>query len=96
MSENKKKIAVIGIGYVGLSLAILLAQENKVIAVDINEHKVNLINKNQSPLKDREIIDYLQNKNSSRSTLYRFFNRLRRGGVFRFASCRSRCTALKD
>ena len=62
MSENKKKIAVIGIGYVGLSLAILLAQKNQVIAVDINEQKVDLINKKKSPLKDIEIIEYLQNK----------------------------------
>ena len=43
------KIAVIGIGYVGLSNAIVLAQKNEVVLVDIVEEKINLINSRQSP-----------------------------------------------
>lgn len=58
--ENKKlKIAVAGIGYVGLSNAILLAQHNRVYAVDINPEKVEMINKKKSPIIDKEIEDYL-------------------------------------
>ena len=57
-----KKIAVAGTGYVGLSNAILLAQHNKVYAVDINEEKVNLINQRKSPIVDKEIEEYLSEK----------------------------------
>ena len=46
------KITVVGIGYVGLSNAILLAQHNKVIALDINQEKVDLINNRKSPIVD--------------------------------------------
>ncbi|PMB84643.1 UDP-glucose 6-dehydrogenase [Dolosicoccus paucivorans] len=53
------KIAVIGIGYVGLSNAILLAQHHSVTAVDLNETIVDLINQGKSHLKDREIEEYL-------------------------------------
>ena len=49
------KIAIAGTGYVGLSLAVLLAQHNEVIAVDINQQKVNLINQQISPIADTEI-----------------------------------------
>ena len=56
------KIAVVGTGYVGLSIAVLLAQKNQVIALDIVEDKVNLINDRQSPIDDPEISDFLQNK----------------------------------
>lgn len=56
------KIAVIGIGYVGLSNAILLAQNNDVYALDIIEEKVSLINKGKSPIADKEIEEYLTNK----------------------------------
>lgn len=56
------KIAVAGTGYVGLSLATLLAQHNKVYAVDVIKEKVDLINKHQSPIKDNEIEDFLKNK----------------------------------
>lgn len=56
------KIAVAGIGYVGLSNAILLAQHNTVMAVDIVPEKVQMINDRKSPLVDREIEDYLANK----------------------------------
>lgn len=55
------KIIVVGIGYVGLSNSILLAQENEVYAVDVDEDKVKLINKRKSPLIDNEIQDYLMN-----------------------------------
>lgn len=57
-----KKIIVYGTGYVGLSNAILLAQHNYVVAVDINAEKVNKINLKKSPIKDPEIIDFLKNK----------------------------------
>lgn len=56
------KIAVIGTGYVGLSLAVLLAQKNEVVAVDIVPHKVKMINEKESPIQDEYIIDYLTNK----------------------------------
>ncbi|WP_111640759.1 nucleotide sugar dehydrogenase [Marinimicrobium alkaliphilum] len=56
------KIAVAGTGYVGLSNAMLLAQHNQVVAVDIIEEKVNRLNNKQSPIVDVEIEDFLQNK----------------------------------
>ena len=56
------RIAVVGTGYVGLSNAILLAQNNEVFAVDIMEEKVDLINNKKSPIVDKEIEDYLANK----------------------------------
>ena len=55
-------IAVAGTGYVGLSNSILLAQRNKVFAVDIVPEKVELINNKKSPIVDKEIEDYLLNK----------------------------------
>lgn len=57
------KIAVAGTGYVGLSNAILLAQHNDVYAVDIMQEKIELINKKKSPIVDKEIENYLANKN---------------------------------
>ena len=56
------KIAVAGMGYVGLSLAVLLAQKNEVAAVDIVKEKVELINNKKSPLKDDYIEEYLAEK----------------------------------
>ncbi len=56
------KIAVAGTGYVGLSLATLLAQHNQVMAVDIVPEKVEMINKKQSPIVDKEIEDFLAHK----------------------------------
>ena len=56
------KFVVAGLGYVGLSNAILLAQHNTVIALDTNPEKVNLINQRKSPIIDSEIEDFLANK----------------------------------
>lgn len=56
------KIAVAGTGYVGLSLAVLLAQKNDVTAVDLVEERVALINSGKSPIVDKEISEYLANK----------------------------------
>ncbi|MBP5158764.1 MAG: UDP-glucose 6-dehydrogenase, partial [Lachnospiraceae bacterium] len=56
------KIAVAGTGYVGLSLAVLLAQHNKVTAVDIVPEKVELVNARKSPIKDEYIEKYLAEK----------------------------------
>ena len=58
-NAQKYKIAVAGTGYVGLSNAILLAQHNKVIAVDIIPEKVEMINNRKSPIVDTEIEEYL-------------------------------------
>ncbi|MCD8180054.1 MAG: nucleotide sugar dehydrogenase [Firmicutes bacterium] len=59
---NKKNIAVAGTGYVGLSNAVLLAQKNRVTAVDIVPERVDMINKRQSPIADAEIEDYLSGR----------------------------------
>ncbi len=59
---NNLKIAVSGTGYVGLSIAVLLSQNNEVTAVDIVQEKVDMINNRKSPIADKEIEEYLSSK----------------------------------
>ena len=65
-----KKIAVAGTGYVGLSIATLLSQRNQVTAVDVIKEKVDMVNRRQSPIVDRELEEYLTTKDLNlRATL---------------------------
>ena len=57
-----RKVAIAGTGYVGLSIAVLLAQHNEVVAVDVIEEKVELINQKKSPIQDEYIEKYLKEK----------------------------------
>ena len=56
------KIVVVGLGYVGLSNAVLLAQHNEVIGVDISQERVDALNAHQSPIFDLELSEYLAQK----------------------------------
>lgn len=56
------KIAIAGVGYVGLSIATLLAQHNEVVALDVIKEKVDMINNHISPIQDKEIEEYLKTK----------------------------------
>ena len=58
------KISIFGLGYVGLANALLLGQHEEVMAYDIVDKKINLLNKQISPLEDIEIIDFLSNGKS--------------------------------
>lgn len=59
------KIAVIGLGYVGMSNAVILAQHNKVVAVDLSQARVDLVNRRLSPIEDPELEDALVNRKLS-------------------------------
>lgn len=61
-SEQKRVIAIAGTGYVGLSMATLLAQHNQVYAVDIVPEKVEMLNRKESPIRDEYIEKYLAEK----------------------------------
>ncbi|GLX12542.1 UDP-glucose 6-dehydrogenase [Pseudomonas straminea] len=64
------KIAIAGLGYVGLANAVLLAQHNEVVAVDLVPEKVDLLNRRQAPIQDPEIQEFLDNKSLNfRATL---------------------------
>ena len=56
------KIAVVGTGYVGLSLSVLLSQNYEVVALDVDKEKVDNINKRISPIIDNEINNFFNNK----------------------------------
>lgn len=58
------KISIFGLGYVGLANALLLGQHEEVMAYDIVDEKIKLLNKQISPLEDKEIIDFLSNRKS--------------------------------
>ena len=62
MERSGYNIAVAGTGYVGLSMAVLLAQHNHVMAVDVVPEKVQLINEKKSPIRDEYIEKYLAEK----------------------------------
>ena len=64
------KIVVVGLGYVGLSNAVLLAQHNEVIGVDISQERVDVLNARKSPIVDADLSEYLAEKdlNLSAST----------------------------
>ena len=56
------KIAVAGVGYVGLSIATLLSQKNEVVALDVVKEKVDMVNSRKSPIQDKEIEEYFATK----------------------------------
>ena len=62
LMKKKYKIVVVGLGYVGLSNAVILAQNNEVIGVDISGDSVNLVNARKSPIVDPELSEYLAKK----------------------------------
>ena len=59
---SEKKITVVGTGYVGMSMAVLLAQHNEVVALDIDADRVETINAKRSPIHDPEILSFLETK----------------------------------
>jgi UDPglucose 6-dehydrogenase len=69
--SGKYKITVVGTGYVGMSMAVLLAQHNQVTALDIDAARVDRINQRQSTVADAEIEHYLAEKDLSLTATYR-------------------------
>ena len=62
MTAKTTKIAIAGLGYVGMSNAVLLAQHNEVVGIDLDPAKVAMVNARQSPIEDAELEDYLAHK----------------------------------
>lgn len=62
MWETKLKIAVVGAGYVGLSNAIILAQHNEVVVLDVVATKIDMLDRKESPISDEELEEYLKNR----------------------------------
>ena len=60
--KSNHKITVVGSGYVGMSIAVLLAQNNDVTSLDIDAYRVNLINQGKSTVVDADIEQYLEEK----------------------------------
>ncbi len=69
------KIIIAGLGYVGLSNAVLLAQNNEVFAYDISKERVEQVNSKKSPIKDKEIEEYLKTKKLNLRMRYGFGKR---------------------
>ena len=65
IKEKGNNITVVGIGYVGMSMSVLLARDNNVTALDVVEDKVNLVNDRKSPIKDKLIEEYLETEKLS-------------------------------
>ena len=61
----KQKVTVVGIGYVGLGVGVMLSTEHDVTMLDVDQRKVNLLNEKKSPIKDKEIENYLSTHNLS-------------------------------
>jgi UDP-glucose 6-dehydrogenase len=61
--KTRYKIVVVGLGYVGLSNAVLLAQNNTVIGIDLSQERVDMLNSGRSPVVDRELSEFLSTKN---------------------------------
>ena len=64
MSE-KKKVTVVGTGYVGMSLAVLLAQQNDVTVLDIDLERIDQVNRRESPVPDADIEAFLEHRDLS-------------------------------
>ena len=60
--DGKLKIIVVGLGYVGLSNAVLLSQDHEVIGIDVSEEKIKAVNARRSPVEDEEIEEFLRIK----------------------------------
>ena len=86
------KIVVVGLGYVGLSNAVLLAQHNEVIGVDISKERVDALNMRKSPIFDMELSEYLAKKDLKLSATTNLKLRLR---VRIMSSCRRPPIMLK-